>query len=301
MLFEKLLSRNVPILVIRILQYWYASQVFYVRWGRSLSDPFHVSNGMRQGSVLSPYLFNVCMDDLSVLLRKSPYGCYFKDECYNHLIYADDLTLLATSPTAMQEVINISSKFFADNHLVISESKSKCMVITPQNLDLDMPFLHVNNKKLPIVEKESYLGYVLTRNDSDDDAILKERKSLYSRGNMLVRKFKHCSDVVKAKLITAYCSSLYCCAIWSSYDNIRNLHVAHNNVFRLFFGLRGRCSISENFRMRNIPNFTLIRRRQCASLFKRVMDSENMLVHHLINSAHFVSSKIYLEWKKLIF
>ena len=304
MLFEKLLRRNVPILIIRILQYWYASQVFYVRWGKSLLCPFNVSNGVRQGGVLSPYLFNICSDDLSVILRKSAYRCFFfREECYNHLIYADDLMLLTTSPSAMQELVTLCAGYFADNHLVISESKSKCMVITPQNLDIELPLLFVNDKELPIVENESYLGYLLTRNDQDDVAILKEKKSLYARGNTLVRNFKHCSDVVKAELIKAYCSSIYCCAIWASYDQtkVNELHIAHNNIFRMFFGIRERCSISKKFRQREIPNFTLIRRKQCVSLYRRVMTSENLLAHNIINSVNYTRSNIFLEWTKHIF
>ena len=57
LLFEKLIDRNVP--GIRIMMYWYASQTMYVRWSGILSRGFHVANGVRQGGILSPYLFNV--------------------------------------------------------------------------------------------------------------------------------------------------------------------------------------------------------------------------------------------------
>ena len=43
-----------------------------VRWGGSVSSKFTVSNGVRQGGILSPFLLNVYMDDLSVNLKKCP-------------------------------------------------------------------------------------------------------------------------------------------------------------------------------------------------------------------------------------
>jgi len=58
-LFHKLSLRGVPCYLIRILVFWYANQTMMVRWGDAMSDPFHVSNGVRQGGILSPFLFNV--------------------------------------------------------------------------------------------------------------------------------------------------------------------------------------------------------------------------------------------------
>jgi len=40
------------------------------KWGKNLSEPFHVTNGIRQREVLSPYLFAVYLDDLSTELKK---------------------------------------------------------------------------------------------------------------------------------------------------------------------------------------------------------------------------------------
>ena len=58
-----------PLVIIRLLQYWYKSQKFFVRWASCVSEPFCVSNGVRQGGILSPAFFNVFVDELSVWLR----------------------------------------------------------------------------------------------------------------------------------------------------------------------------------------------------------------------------------------
>ena len=72
--------------------YWYASQTMYVRWSGILSHGFHVANGVRQGGILSPFLFNVYIDDLSIALSACHTGCYVSNTIMNHFMYADDLT-----------------------------------------------------------------------------------------------------------------------------------------------------------------------------------------------------------------
>ena len=58
-LFATLSKRNVPMYryIIRILIFWYTSQTrpMYVRWNNTMSTGFNVSNGVRQGGILSPY------------------------------------------------------------------------------------------------------------------------------------------------------------------------------------------------------------------------------------------------------
>ena len=82
----KLLNRVVPILLVRILLYWYRTQTFCIKWGTMTSCFFSVSNGVRQGGILSPYLFAIYMDDLSVTLNNAKVGCHINNRCANHVI-----------------------------------------------------------------------------------------------------------------------------------------------------------------------------------------------------------------------
>ena len=65
-----------------------------------MSDSFSVSNGVRQGGILSPYLFCVYMDDLSKKLNNVNAGCFMGTALFNKLMYADDLVILAPSHVA---------------------------------------------------------------------------------------------------------------------------------------------------------------------------------------------------------
>ena len=96
-LFRKLIDRKVPIYLVKILCYWYQHQIMSVRWGCSISKGFNVTNGVRQGGVLSPKLFNVYIDGLSNILNNCTTGGFLGGKRINHMLYADDLCIVSSS------------------------------------------------------------------------------------------------------------------------------------------------------------------------------------------------------------
>ena len=78
-----------------------------IRWGDKLSAPFKVGNGVRQGGILSPALFNLYMNDLSVQLNMCRTGCVLGNTLLNHFMYAYDLAILSPSSTGFQQLLNI--------------------------------------------------------------------------------------------------------------------------------------------------------------------------------------------------
>ena len=75
-LFKKLLIRGVPVILVRIWCIWYRCQQLRIQWGKTKSSFFTISNGVRQGGILSPKLFSVYKDDLSNMLIRN-YWEYF--------------------------------------------------------------------------------------------------------------------------------------------------------------------------------------------------------------------------------
>ena len=71
----------------------------FVKWGNVLSSVFTVSNFVRKGGVLSPYMFNVSMDNLSEMRNTCQTGCYSGVSKVNRIMYAGDLVLLSPCKT----------------------------------------------------------------------------------------------------------------------------------------------------------------------------------------------------------
>ena len=116
-LFRKLVDRGLPLPVVRLLLCWYCSQQTKVRWGSCVSESFCVSNGVRQGSVLSPFLFAVYLDGLLSELSDSGVGCYWGHLFAGAVCYADDTVLLAPCPSASRTLLSICSGYASSHGL----------------------------------------------------------------------------------------------------------------------------------------------------------------------------------------
>ena len=76
-----------------------------------MSNYFCISNGVKEGGIFSPKLFSVYVDNFSDKLIKSKTGCHIDNLCINHVMYADDVGLMAPSPASLQKLIDICYDF----------------------------------------------------------------------------------------------------------------------------------------------------------------------------------------------
>ena len=127
-LFQKLIARSVPLYVVKIIAFWYVNQTIVLRWGNSFSRPFKVRNGIKQGGILSPYLFNVYVDQLSINLNACEVGCLVGEVPLSHLAYADDMVLIAPSRKALQKLLDVCGDYATENDIIYSTDKTYCMI-----------------------------------------------------------------------------------------------------------------------------------------------------------------------------
>lgn len=94
-------------MISRMLLYIYINQRVCVKWSETLSKDITVSNGIKQGGVLSPKLFNVYIDVLLQRLSSSGRGCHIGNVFVGAIGYADDIVLLSPSVSSLKKMLNI--------------------------------------------------------------------------------------------------------------------------------------------------------------------------------------------------
>jgi len=96
----------------------------WVLWAGLVSDYFPVSNRGKQGEVISPILFCVYIDNLLLRLSSSGVGCYLGLNFVGALAYADDIVLLAPTPSAMWIFLQICDSYAAEYDINFNPDKS---------------------------------------------------------------------------------------------------------------------------------------------------------------------------------
>ena len=296
MLFKKLIARDVPMCFVRLLQFWYSHQSMQVRWGGSLSRSFKVTNGVRQGGVLSPYLFAIYMDDLSQKLNKLRVGCMINDSCLNHILFADDLCCFSPSLTGLQNLVDECNAYASSHDIVFNYRKSAGVLFSPKNFKLSKPpFLLLGLDKIEFVDRVKYLGIIMDSSSNENCDISRQTRALYCIGNKLRSKFSLCSTYVKNILFKSYCMSLYGSSLWHNYNSyaIRRLRVAYNDAFRMIHGLPRHTSASVQQILFNVYTFDALIRKSLFSFVKRCCASPNLWINALMNSDVFYESKYF--------
>ena len=91
-----------------------------VRWGACISDSFKVTNGVRQGGILSLQLFNIYIDGVSDILNKSSIGGSIGGKRINHMMYADDLCIVSLSSAGLQQLMLVCDQYCAMHSITVN-------------------------------------------------------------------------------------------------------------------------------------------------------------------------------------
>ena len=304
MLYKKLIHRKVPLYIVRFLLAWYSTQLINIRWGSTFSTVFKVTNGVKQGGIMSPRLFNVYMDDLSKRLNLSGKGCQLHGTPANNFGYADDMCLVAPSRKGLQRLIDICSDYAVKHDILYNTSKTVCMIVPSKKhkCSTDINFV-LNGNVLSMVNTYKYLGCNISCDLTDDVDIQRQRRSLLINVNRIVREFAHCTDPVKIRLFKTFCTNMYCSHLWSNYkkSTLSKIRVTYNNALRKLLRLPYNCSASNMFVVRCIPTFEAVRRKYLHSFKQRLMSTNNLIIQQLSDPSVRNHYGFSAEYKKLMY
>ena len=245
-LFSKLISKGLPHIVVRVLIYIYEEQTGWVKLGGMRSQSFKISNGTRQGSVLSPILFSVYLDDLLRKLRGLQLGCHIGGYWLGGCGYADDLILLAPSRDVLQRMLEVCETYASEHNLVFStdpepaKSKTKCMYFCGRlggRVRLPAP-LYLDGKALPWVDTAEHLGHTLHQSVTMDKDCLRARgrfiaKTVEIRDQLSFAQPQHILQAVQVM-----CTDAYGCMLWDlGSDTSEQFFKSWNTCVKLCHGV----------------------------------------------------------------
>jgi hypothetical protein len=108
-----------------IIKSMYKNNLMHIKVEKKLTQTFCPNIGVRQGDNLSPNLFKLFINDLPSIFNSSDDQVSLNDVKFSCLLYADDLLLLSTTPSGLQNCINKLSLYCEYNGLTVNINKTK--------------------------------------------------------------------------------------------------------------------------------------------------------------------------------
>ena len=205
-LLDKLKEKSVPSYIINLINIMFLNSFVSVKYDDVISKKWNLKRGVRQGGVLSAFLFCVYIDDILTSISQLGVGCKLGINVMNVQAYADDIVLMAPSASGLQKILNRAGNLIADCDLVVNIKKTEVMVFKRKaaNLDTGLKF-YLYDRPINFVESFKYLGCILSTNLNDFNDIDRCSKSFNRSAGILLRKFCFTDTDILFFLFNSYC------------------------------------------------------------------------------------------------
>ena len=152
-LFEKLYhDKQISLAVVNVIKSLYTQGTASVKYKGKYSSKFSLSQDVRQGSVLSPHLYNIYTEDLLTTLENhSIDGTTLYGHYTGISMYADDIILMSATLNGLKNLINTC----------VSVSKQNCI-----NFNTDKTEFCISNNSDPFLNSFTINGYTIKPSNS---------------------------------------------------------------------------------------------------------------------------------------
>ena len=224
---------------------WYSNQSVAIKYNSSFSSTWNIKNGVRQGGILSPHLFNLYIDNLICSISSSREGCDLGIMKSNIIAYADDIVLLSPSLNGLQKLVGIFEQEVCDIKLNINANKSCCVKFINSKQPCEFAGRIICcNSILKFETEVKYLGYNVSFNMCNKSDIILHRNNFYKQFNVVLRKFYDLDVNIILNLFKTYCLQFYGSCLWFyNFGTKKNLdqfavayHKAIKKILRIPYG-----------------------------------------------------------------
>jgi hypothetical protein len=208
-LFFKLIGKMEPRFW-RVLYNYYLRSKIIVKYNNQKSNSIQISEGVKQGGILSPFLFNFFLDGLLANCLDKNIGAKIGETNLSIIGYCDDLLLMSTNPKHLELLLNECVEYAQSWKMEFNSKKSVHLVVG------DNPFgqqdYKIGGDTLPVVDSFIYLGLPIfaksNYNDYFDEKMKKVERSFYSLYG-LGCKPRHLSPITIGFIYKQYCQSIF--------------------------------------------------------------------------------------------
>ena len=242
-LFRKLMKVGISSIFLRLLIFIYVNQYANVKWNGTYSSMFTLSNGVRQGGVISALLYCFYGNELFEILRNSGYGCWLNGSFHGIFGYSDDNLLMAPSLYALQQMLYLCEKFAGEHNLKFStdmdpsKCKTKCTAFLRKPSNVGDVWLCGN--KLPWVNQFKHLGNTISNvfPYSEQDVLVK-RAQFISKSIELNQEFYFACSRTKVEINRIYNSHFYGSQLWDLVGkSVLTFESSYNQGIKTMFDL----------------------------------------------------------------